>query len=85
MISLVRKQKTSPNAIENGKAGRARRKMAKNIKVKHNPIRMATKQAKVVFQSPYELAFPTKMEQKMKSPSPNLIPRSSSDSNPGWG
>ena len=65
MISLIRKQKTSPNAIYNGKAGRARRIMAKNIKVKHNTIKMATKQAKFVFQSLYELAFSIKMDWKI--------------------
>ena len=45
--------------MENGSAGRARLKIAKNISVRQRPIRMATKHARVVFQSPYEDALPT--------------------------
>lgn len=37
-------------------------------------IRMATKQAIVVFQSRYEEALPTRTLQKMKSPRPSLTP-----------
>ena len=62
MTLLVKKKKTNPNAMENGKAGKALRQIAKNMRVKHKPIKMATKQAKVVFQSPSALALPTKME-----------------------
>ena len=58
----VKKKKITPNAIENGKAGRAFRYHAKKINVKQSPIKIAIKQANVVFQSPYELAFPTKIE-----------------------
>ena len=45
--------------MENGRAGSARLKMAKNMRVRQRPIKMATKQASVVFQSPYEEALPT--------------------------
>ena len=50
--SLVAKLKTSPKAMEMGRAGSAFLKMARSKSVKHSPIKMATKQAKVVFQSP---------------------------------
>ena len=45
--------------MENGRAGSARLKMARNMRVRQRPIKMATKQANVVFQSPYEEALPT--------------------------
>lgn len=48
----------SPNVIEIGRAGRALLYMASNISVRERPIRTATKQAIVVFQSPDAEAFP---------------------------
>ena len=62
MTSLVKKKKTKPKRMENGNAGKALLQIARNMRVKHKPMRMATKQAKVVFQSPSALAFPTRME-----------------------
>lgn len=50
--ALVTKQKNSPKVIEMGRAGRAFRQMASSRRVRHSPMRMATKQAIVVFQSP---------------------------------
>ena len=35
-----------------GRAGRARLKSARKTRVRQSPMRMATKQARVVFQSP---------------------------------
>lgn len=49
-----------PNAMEIGNAGRACRNMASRINVKQSPIRIATKQANVVFQSPEAEALPTR-------------------------
>ena len=57
---LVAKLKTSPNAMLMGRAGSAFLKMARSSSVKQRPIKMATKHARVVFQSPYDDAFPTK-------------------------
>ena len=57
--SLVAKLKTRPKAILIGRAGSAFLKMARSMRVKLSPIRMAMKQAKVVFQSPYDDALPT--------------------------
>ena len=48
----VAKLKMSPNAMLMGKAGKAFRKMAKSSSVKQRPIKIAMKQANVVFQSP---------------------------------
>ena len=48
----VAKLKMSPKAMLMGKAGNAFRKMASNSRVKQRPMRMAMKQANVVFQSP---------------------------------
>ena len=56
---LVAKLKMSPNAMLMGRAGSAFLKMARSSSVKQRPIKMATKQARVVFQSPYDDAFPT--------------------------
>ena len=52
MIILVKKLKNKPNAMEKGKAGRAFWKMAKQTSVNPRPTKTATKQARVVFQSP---------------------------------
>ena len=42
----------SPKVMLMGRAGRAFLKSVRNTSVRHSPIRMATKQARVVFQSP---------------------------------
>lgn len=51
-INDVAKQKKSPKVIEIGRAGRAFLVTARRSNVKHRPIRIATKHAIVVFQSP---------------------------------
>lgn len=48
----VANAKTSPRVIEMGSAGKAFLVIASNKRVKHKPIRIATKHANVVFQSP---------------------------------
>lgn len=50
--ALVTKQKNRPKVMEMGRAGSALRQMANSSRVRHSPIRMATKHAIVVFQSP---------------------------------
>jgi len=50
--ALVAKQNINPKVIEMGRAGRALRQMASSRRVRQRPIRMATKQAIVVVQSP---------------------------------
>ena len=42
----------SPKAMEIGRAGKARLNRARQTRVRQSPMRMATKQARVVFQSP---------------------------------
>lgn len=62
ITKLVAKQKIKPNVMEIGNAGKAFRQTANNNNVKHKPINIATKQAIVVVQSPYDDAFPTNTE-----------------------
>lgn len=50
--ALVAKQNISPKVIEIGRAGKALRQMANSSRVRQRPMRMATKQAIVVVQSP---------------------------------
>lgn len=52
ITAFVAKQNIKPNVMEIGRAGKAFRSTASNSSVKHNPIKIARKQAMVVFQSP---------------------------------